>query len=141
MLCGWNQTSVHGGSTACSQGKKEKKKVKRQRPQDLLCFCLLPQQKPSDVPSLFIENICLTGSIAGQKSTSSGVPIHASAGVLPLAMHALLVTLIELLLNYRPSAGREEPGTWVTEQIVKSKKKKIISWSGAFQGDGCTRKT
>jgi hypothetical protein len=30
--------------------------------------------------------IYLTGYIGGQKSTSSGVPIHASAGVLPLAM-------------------------------------------------------
>jgi hypothetical protein len=37
------------------------------------------------------------GYIGGQKCTSSGVPIHASAGVLPLAMQALLVTLIELL--------------------------------------------
>jgi hypothetical protein len=92
---------------------KEKKTVKRQRPHGLLHFCPLPEQKPSEAPSLFIENICLTGYIGGQKFTSLGVPIHVSAGVLPLAMHALLVTLIELFLNYKTSAGRE-PGTWVT---------------------------
>jgi hypothetical protein len=51
------------------------------------------------------------GYIGGQKSTSSGVPTHASAGVLPLAMQALLVTLIELFLNSKSSAGRGEPGT------------------------------
>jgi hypothetical protein len=65
--------------------------------------------------------IGLIGYIGGQKSTSSGVPIHASAGVLPLAMQALLVTLIELFLNYKPSAGRGEPGTWVARQTGKSK--------------------
>jgi hypothetical protein len=43
------------------------------------------------------KQICLVGYIGGQKSTSSGVPIHASAGVLPLAMQVLLVTLIKLL--------------------------------------------
>jgi hypothetical protein len=47
----------------------------------------------------------------GQKSISSGVPIQASAGVLPLAMQALLVTLLELFLNYKTSAGRGESGT------------------------------
>jgi hypothetical protein len=57
----------------------------------------------------------------GKKSTSSGVPMHTSAGVLPLAMQALLVTLIELFLNDKPSAGRGEPGTWVTGQTGKSK--------------------
>jgi hypothetical protein len=54
MLCGWNQTSVHGGSTACSQGKKEKKKLKGR---DLTGFCPLPQQKPSDALSLFIKSM------------------------------------------------------------------------------------
>jgi hypothetical protein len=44
------------------------------------------------------KHICLTGCIGEQKSTSSGVPIHASKGVLLLAMQALLVTLIELFL-------------------------------------------
>jgi hypothetical protein len=39
--------------------------------------------------------ICLIEYIGAQKSTSSGVPVHASAGVLPLAMKALLATLIE----------------------------------------------
>jgi hypothetical protein len=57
--------------------------------------------------------ICLTGYVGGQKSTSSGVPIHTSTGVLPLAMQDLLVTLVELFLNYMPSAGRGEPGNWV----------------------------
>jgi hypothetical protein len=56
--------------------------------------------------------ICLTGYIGGQNSTSSGVPIHTS----------LLVTLIELFLNYKPSTGRGEPGTWVTgKQASQSK--------------------
>jgi hypothetical protein len=41
---------------------------------------------------------CLTGYIGGQKSTSSGVPIHASIGVLLLVMQALLVTLIVIFL-------------------------------------------
>jgi hypothetical protein len=61
-----------------------------------------------------------TGYIGGQKSTSLGVPIHTSAGVLPLVMQALLVTLIELILNYNASAGRGELGTWVTGQTGKS---------------------
>jgi hypothetical protein len=47
----------------------------------------------------------------GQKSTSSGVSIRDFAGVLPQAMQALLVTLIELFLNYKPSAGKGEPGS------------------------------
>jgi hypothetical protein len=67
------------------------------------------------------KHICLTGYIGGQNSTSSGVPIHTSPGVLPLAMQALLVTLIKLFLNYKPSAGRGKPGTWVTGQTFKSK--------------------
>jgi hypothetical protein len=29
--------------------------------------------------------------------------------------------LIELFLNYKPSAGRGEPGTWVTRQTGNSK--------------------
>jgi hypothetical protein len=36
-------------------------------------------------------------------------------------MQALLVTLIELFLNDKPSAGRGEQGTWVTGQTGKSK--------------------
>jgi hypothetical protein len=105
---------------ACPQGKK-KKTVKKQRPQGLLHFCPLPQQKPSDTLSSYKKYICLTGYIRGQKSTSSGVPIHASAGVLPLVMQALLVTLTELFLNYKPLAGKGEPGTWITGQTGKSK--------------------
>jgi hypothetical protein len=46
----------------------------------------------------------------GQKSTSSGVPIHVSTGVLLLAMQALLVTLMELFFNYKRSAGGGELG-------------------------------
>jgi hypothetical protein len=65
--------------------------------------------------------IHLTGYRGGQRSISSGVPIHTSTGVLPLAVEALLVTLIELFLNYKPSAGRGEPGTWVAGQTGKSK--------------------
>jgi hypothetical protein len=55
------------------------------------------------------KHICLTGYIGEQKSTSSRVPIHASTGLLPLAMQALLVTLIEFILNDKPLAGRGEP--------------------------------
>jgi hypothetical protein len=61
------------------------------------------------------------GLYRGEKSTSSGVPIHTSARVFPLAMQALLVTLIELFSNYKPSADGGEPGTWVTGQTGKSK--------------------
>jgi hypothetical protein len=43
--------------------------------------------------SSYKKYICLIGYIGGQKSTSSRVPVHASAGVLPLALQALLVTL------------------------------------------------
>jgi hypothetical protein len=42
----------------------------RQRPHGLLYFFPLTTAKPSDAPSPFIENICLTGYIGGQKSTS-----------------------------------------------------------------------
>jgi hypothetical protein len=56
------------------------------------------------------KHVCLTEYIGGQKSTSSGVPTHASKGVLLLAMQALLVTLIELFFNYKRSAGRGELG-------------------------------
>jgi hypothetical protein len=63
--------------------------------------------------------IHLTGYTGGQKSTSSRVPIHASTEVLPLDMQALLVTLVEPFLNYKPSAGTGEPGTWVTRQTGK----------------------
>jgi hypothetical protein len=96
-----------------------KRKIKKK--QDLMVF------KPSDALSLHKKHICLTRYIGGQKSNSSGVPIHAFAGVLPLATQALLVTLIELFLNYKPSAGRGEPGTWVSGQTSKSKS--IRDWS------------
>jgi hypothetical protein len=98
-----------------------KKQLKGRDLSGLVHFCPLAQEKPSDAPCLFIENICLTGYIRGQKSTSSGVPVHVSAGPLPMAMQALLVTLIELFLNYKTSAGRGEPGTWVAGQTGKSK--------------------
>jgi hypothetical protein len=76
--------------------KKKKKTVKRQKPQ-VSVFLPLPEQKPSDAltPSFHKKHICLIECVGGQKSTS-GVPIHASTGVLLLAMQALLVTLIEL---------------------------------------------
>jgi hypothetical protein len=80
---------------------------------------------PSDAPSLLIENICFTGSIWRQKSSSSKGPFYASTGVFPLVMQALLVTLDPLIdrvvLNYKPSAGRGEPGTWVTSQTGKAR--------------------
>jgi hypothetical protein len=43
------------GSTACPQGK-EKKTVKRQKPQ-VSIFCPLSEQKPPDALSPFIESI------------------------------------------------------------------------------------
>jgi hypothetical protein len=54
-------------------------------------------------------------------------------------MQTLLVTLIELFLNYKPSAGRGEPGTRVARQINKSKQidKKIDQ--GALWWDGCSQ--
>jgi hypothetical protein len=61
------------------------------------------------------------GIYRGTKVYFIKVPIHASAGVLSLAMQALLVTLIELFLNYKSSADREELGTWVPGQTDKSK--------------------
>jgi hypothetical protein len=73
--------------------KKEKKTVKRQKPQ------VSPYgSKSLQMLSLSFhrKHMCLTGYIGGQKSTSSGVPIHASKGVLLLAMQALLVSLIRL---------------------------------------------
>jgi hypothetical protein len=85
----------------CPQGKNKRvKRIETSTP--LLHFCPLPQQQQqqqmlSDTPSLFIENICLTGYTGGQKSTSSKVPVHASTGILPLAMQALLVTLEPLI--------------------------------------------
>jgi hypothetical protein len=53
---------------------------------------------PSDCPSLFIENVCLTGYKGGQKSISSRVPAYAPTGVLPLATQALLV-ILEFLID------------------------------------------
>jgi hypothetical protein len=75
------------GFAAYPQGKK---KVKRQRPQVFSIFA--PYQAKAFRCSLSFHKkyICLTEYIEGQKSTSSGVPIHTSAGVLPLAMQALL---------------------------------------------------
>jgi hypothetical protein len=54
---------------------------------------------PSDAASSFHKKAYMPHRIyrGTKKSTSSGVPIHASSGVLPLAMQAPLVTLIELL--------------------------------------------
>jgi hypothetical protein len=43
-------------------------------------------------------------------------------------MQALLVTLIELFLNYKSLDGRGEPGTWVAGQTGKSKYRR--NWSG-----------
>jgi hypothetical protein len=88
----------------------------------------------SDVPSPFHKkHICLTGYIGEQqqkKSTLSGVPIHAS----------LLFTLIEIFFfNYKPSADRGEPGTWVTGKTGKSKqigKKLVRGHSGGVATTG-----
>jgi hypothetical protein len=90
-------------------GGKKKKTVKRQKPQ-VSVFLPLTRAKASRCSlSFHRKHICLTGYIGEQKSTSSRVPIHASTGVLLLAMQALLVTLI-LLFNYKCSAGRGELG-------------------------------
>jgi hypothetical protein len=100
-------------------GKERKKKVKRQRPYRFLPLTTAKAFRCT--LSFHKKHVCFTGYIGGQKSTSSGVPIHASAGVLPLVMQALLVTLTELFLNYKPLAGKGEPGTWITGQTGKSK--------------------
>jgi hypothetical protein len=71
--------------------------LRQQRPQRSSVFHPFTKKKASDAPFLFIENICLTGYIGGQKSTSLRVPIHTSTGVLPLAMQALLVTIEPLI--------------------------------------------
>jgi hypothetical protein len=48
-------------------------------------------------------------------------------------MQTLLVTLIELPLHYKPTAGGGEPGTWVAGQTAKSKiDKKLVR--GHFGG-------
>jgi hypothetical protein len=80
--------------------RERKKTVKRKNLRSPI-FCPLPEKKPPDALTLSFhkKHICLTEYIGGQKSTSSGVPIHASAGVLLLAMQALLVTLIELFFK------------------------------------------
>jgi hypothetical protein len=82
--------------------------------------------------------ICLIGYIGRQKLTSSGVLIHDSAGVLPLAVQALMATLIELFLNYKLSSGKGEPGVWVSRQTGRSKiiDKKI--YQGELQWGGCS---
>jgi hypothetical protein len=87
---------------------RKRKKKKQLKVRDLTVFSVFaPYCSKSFRHSLSFhkKHICLTGYIRGQKSTSSGVPIHASTGILPLAMQVLLVTLIELFLNYKPSAG------------------------------------
>jgi hypothetical protein len=94
--------------------RKEKKKKKKLK-------CPYTAKAFRHSLSFHKKHICLTGYIGGQKFTPSEVPIHASSGVLPLAMQTLLVTLIELFLNYKPSTGRGEPGTWVTGHMGKSK--------------------
>jgi hypothetical protein len=87
-------------SLLSGKGKK-KKTVKRQKSLGLLLFWPLLEQKPPDALTLSFHKkyICLTGYIGEQKSTSSGIPIHASTGVLLLAMQALLITLIELFFK------------------------------------------
>jgi hypothetical protein len=83
-------------------GKEKKKTVKRQKPQ-VSGFLPLTGAKASRCSlslslslSFHKKHICLTEYIGGQKSTSSGIPVHASTWVLLLAMQALLVTLTEL---------------------------------------------
>jgi hypothetical protein len=97
-----------------------RKTVKRQRPRVFSIFAPY-QSKSLQTHSLSFhkKHICLTGYIGGQKSTSSGVPIYASAGVLPLAMQALLITLIELLQAF--SWWKRTMPTWVAGQTGKSK--------------------
>jgi hypothetical protein len=80
-------------------GKEKKKQLKGKKTSGPLCFLPLTRAKASRCSlslSFHKKHVCLTKYIGGQKSTSSGVPIHASTAVLLLAMQALLVTLIEL---------------------------------------------
>jgi hypothetical protein len=83
--------------------ERKKKTVKRQKPQ-VSGFLPLTRAKAfrcalslSLSLSLNKKHVCLTEYIGGQRSTSSGVPIHASIG----AIQALLVTLIELFLKLK----------------------------------------
>jgi hypothetical protein len=80
---------------ALRERKKKKKQLKGKNLRSPF-FCPLLEQKPPNALSLSFhrKHICLTEYIGGQKPTSSGIPIHASKGVLLLAMQALLVTLI-----------------------------------------------
>jgi hypothetical protein len=79
---------------------KEKKKQLKGKNLRYSPFLLLTGAKASRCSlsshslSFHKKHVCLTAYIGGQKSTSSGVPIHASTGVLLLAMQAFLVTLI-----------------------------------------------
>jgi hypothetical protein len=76
-------------------GKEKKKQLKGKNLRSS-SFLPLTEQKPPNALALSFhkKHVCLTRYIGRQKSTSSGVPIHASTGVLLLAMQALLVTLI-----------------------------------------------
>jgi hypothetical protein len=51
-------------------------------------------------------------------------------------MQALWVTLIELFLNYKPSAGRGEPGLGLRENRQVKIDKRLVK--GHFGGGGCT---
>jgi hypothetical protein len=72
----------------CSLTSGKGKKKKKLKGRYLMVFSIFApyQSKSLQKCSLLIESICLTGYIGGQKSSSSGVPIHASAEVLLLAM-------------------------------------------------------
>jgi hypothetical protein len=104
-----------------SEGKNNKKQLKGKS----LRSPSLTRAKASRCShslSFHKKHICLTKYIGVQKSTSSGVPIHASKGVLLLAMQALLVTLIELFFKLQAfSWWRRTRPTWVTGQTGKSK--------------------
>jgi hypothetical protein len=99
-------------SLTCPQGKK--KTVKRQRPQVFSVFAPYwskSLQMHSLSLSLFIKkHIFFTGYKGDKSLFHQESPFTPSTGVLPLAVQALLVTLIKLFLNYKPSASIGEPG-------------------------------
>jgi hypothetical protein len=94
--------------------KKKKKTVKGQRPQVFSVFAPYRSKSLQTHPLSFHEkHICFTGYI-GDRGTEvylirSPHPCLCR-GPPSLTMQALLVTLIGLFLNYKPSAGRGEPG-------------------------------
>jgi hypothetical protein len=89
--------------------------------------------------SFYRKNIFLISYIGEQKLTSSRVPIHASAGVLPLSKVTLLVTLIKLFLNYKHLVEKNQVSGFQGKQAKQNRQKKIDhGYSGRVAAAGHT---